>query len=90
MAQLLPGAGLVKAAPTFAADVLGADLRDGDGRRVLFVSGEDATAKTAVVELFDAAGFPVDLGDLVTGASMQQWGGPFPAHKLVRRPPPAP
>jgi hypothetical protein len=88
-AQLVPGARPVKSAHTFAAAILGADPRDRGGRRVLFVSGDDAAAKTAVVELFDAAGFfPVDLGDLVTGGSMQQWGGPLSGHNLVPRPPP--
>jgi 8-hydroxy-5-deazaflavin:NADPH oxidoreductase len=80
----------VKAANTFTADVLGADPRDGGGQRVLFVSGDDAAAKTAVVELFGAAGFfPLDLGDLVTGGSMQQWGWQLSGHNLVRRPPSA-
>jgi predicted dinucleotide-binding enzyme len=32
---------------------------------VIFLSGDDASAKAAVTELFDAAGFfPIDLGDL--------------------------
>ena len=39
------------------------------------------------MELFDAAGFfPVDLGDLVTGGAMQQFGGPLVGHNLVRFP----
>ena len=55
---------------------------------MLFLSGDDASAKAAVIELFDAAGFfPIDLGDLVTGGHMQQLGGPLPAHNLVRLPP---
>ena len=63
----------MKAANTFAADVLGADPREGGGRRVLFVSGDDAEAKSAVGELFDAAGFfPIDVGDLVTGGGMHR------------------
>jgi len=78
----------VKAANTFAADVLGADPHDAGGRRVLFVSGDDAQAKRAVVEFFDVAGFlPIDIGDLVT-SGMQQWGGPLAGHNLVRIPAP--
>lgn len=89
VAQLVPGARLVKAANSFAADVLGADPRDAGGRRVLFASGDDAEAKTAVMELFDAAGFfPIDIGDLVTGGRLQQWGGPLAGHNLVRIPAP--
>ena len=74
IADLVPGARLVKAANTLAAEVLGADP-DAGGRRVIFLSGDDAPAKAAVVELFDAAGFfPIDLGALVTGGRMQQLG----------------
>ena len=89
VAQLVPGARVVKAANTFAADVLGADPREAGGRRVMFVSGDDAEAKSAVGELFDAAGFfPIDIGDLVTGGGMQQAGGPLAGHNLVRIPAP--
>jgi len=88
VADLVPGARVVKAANTLAAEVLGADPHDAGGRRVIFLSGDDAPAKTAVVELFDAVGFfAIDLGDLVTGGRMQQIGGPLPAHNLVRLPP---
>jgi predicted dinucleotide-binding enzyme len=87
--QLVPGARLVKAANTSAADVLGADPREAFGRRVMFVSGDDAEAKRAVGELFDAAGFfPIDIGDLVTGGAMQQAGGSLAGHNLVRMPAP--
>jgi predicted dinucleotide-binding enzyme len=89
VAQLVAGARLVKAANTFAADVLGADPREAVGRRVMFVSGDDAEAKRAVGELFDAAGFfPIDIGDLVTGGAMQQAGGSLAGHNLVRIPAP--
>ena len=88
VAELVPGARLVKAANTLAANVLGADPHEAGGRRVVFLSGDDAAAKAAVSELFDAAGFlPIDLGDLVTGGRMQQVGGPLPSHNLVRLPP---
>jgi predicted dinucleotide-binding enzyme len=89
VAQLVPGARVVKAANTLAADVLGADPRDAGGRRVLFVSGDDAQAKSAVEELFDAAGFfPIDIGELAPGGAMQQAGGPLAGHNLVRMPSP--
>jgi predicted dinucleotide-binding enzyme len=88
VADLVPGARLVKAANTLAAADLAADPHEAGGRRVIFLSGDDALAKAAVVELFDAAGFfPIDLGDLVTGGRMQQLGGPLPSHNLVRLPP---
>jgi predicted dinucleotide-binding enzyme len=89
VAQLVPGARVVKAANTLAADVLGADPRDAGGRRVLFVSGDDPDANGAVGELFDTAGFvPIEIGDLVTGGRMQQAGGPLAGHNLVRMPAP--
>jgi predicted dinucleotide-binding enzyme len=88
VAGLVPGAHVVKAANTLGAQVLASDPHEAGGRRVLFVSGDDAAAKAAVVELFDAAGFfPIDLGNLVTGGRMQQIGGPLPSHNLVRLPP---
>jgi 8-hydroxy-5-deazaflavin:NADPH oxidoreductase len=87
VAELVPGAWLVKAANTLGADLLGADPGAAGGRRVLFVSGDHDRAKAAVMDLFDAAGFfPVDLGDLVAGGRMQQFGGPLSGHDLVRLP----
>jgi predicted dinucleotide-binding enzyme len=88
VAGLVPGAQLVKAANTLAANVLSADPHEAGGRRVIFLSGDDAPAKAAVAGLFDAAGFfPIDLGGLVTGGRLQQVGGPLPSHNLVRLPP---
>ena len=89
VAKLVPGARVVKTANHFAADVLGADALDNGGRRVLFVSSDDADAKSRVVEVFEAAGFaPIDLGGLVAGGAMHQWGGPLAGHNLVRIPAP--
>lgn len=85
VADLVPGARLVKAANTLRAQVLAADPREAGGHRVIFLSGDDTGAKATVTELFDAAGFfAIDLGDLVTGGRMQQYGGPLSAHNLVR------
>ena len=87
VAELVPGARLVKAANTLPTALLGADPQEAGGRRVLFLSGDDAAGKAAVSELFDAAGFSViDLGDLATGGRIQQVGGPLPGLNLVRLP----
>jgi len=87
VADLVPGANLVKAANTLGAEVLGADPHEVGGRRVIFLSGDDAQAKAAVVELFDAAGFfTIDLGGLLAGGRMQQLGSPLASHNLVRLP----
>jgi hypothetical protein len=89
VAGLVLGARVVKAANTLAAEILGGDPREAGGRRVMFLSGDDAGAKRAVGELFDAAGFfSIDIGDLVTGGAMQQAGGPLARHDLVRLPAP--
>src|SRR5438876_299881 len=57
VAELVAGARVVKAANTLGAEVLGSDPREAGGRRVIFVSGDDADAKSAVASLFEDAGF---------------------------------
>ena len=87
VADLVPGARLVKAANTLRAETLAADPQEVGGQRVLFLSGDDVGAKAAVTELFEAAGFfAIDVGDLATGR-LQQPKAPLSAHNLVRLPP---
>jgi predicted dinucleotide-binding enzyme len=75
----------VKAANTLVAAVLGADPHEAGGRRVIFLSGDDAGAKSEVAALFDEAGFAViDLGGLHDGGEMQQVHGPLAGVNLVR------
>jgi predicted dinucleotide-binding enzyme len=86
VADLVPGARLVKAANTLPAAVLAADPHEGDGRRVLTLAGDDDEAKAKVAEFFDAAGFAtIDLGGLVAGGRLQQApDGAFPTLNLLR------
>jgi 8-hydroxy-5-deazaflavin:NADPH oxidoreductase len=85
VADLVPGARVVKAANTIGADVLGSDPQHAGGRRVIFVSGDDADAKADVVALFQDAGFAaIDLGDLATGGAMQQIHHPLAGVNLIR------
>ncbi len=85
VADLVPGARVVKAANTLGAGVLGSDPQEAGGRRVIFLSGNDADAKSAVVSLFEGAGFAaIDLGDLATGGVMQQIHHPLAGLNLVR------
>jgi 8-hydroxy-5-deazaflavin:NADPH oxidoreductase len=85
VADLMPGARVVKAANTLAAPVLGEDPCQAGGRRVIFISGDDAPAKDAAGALFGDAGFYViDLGTLVEGGRLQQVGGPLSGHNLIR------
>jgi predicted dinucleotide-binding enzyme len=85
VAGLVAGARVVKAANTLGADVLGSDPHEAGGRRVIFISGDDADAKADVVALFGDAGFAViDLGDLATGGAMQQIHHPLAGLNLIR------
>jgi 8-hydroxy-5-deazaflavin:NADPH oxidoreductase len=87
VAELVPGARVVKAANTLQAAVLGSDPNVAGGRRVIFLSGDDDDAKSEASELFEDAGFsPVDLGALATGGAMQQVGGPLAGVNLIRLP----
>ena len=85
VADLVQPAPVVKTANTLVAALLAADPQEAGGRRVIFLSGDDTDAKSAVVALFEAAGFsPIDLGGLSAGGSMQQVGGPLAGVNLIR------
>jgi 8-hydroxy-5-deazaflavin:NADPH oxidoreductase len=65
--------------------VLGSDPQEAGGRRVIFVSGDDADAKSAAASLFEDAGFAaIDLGNLATGGAMQQLHHPLAGLNLIR------
>ena len=85
VADLVPGARVVKAGNTLGADVLGSDAQEAGGRRVIFVSGDDSDAKADVVALFQDAGFAaIDLGELVTGGAMQEIHHPLAGMNLIQ------
>jgi predicted dinucleotide-binding enzyme len=86
VASLAPGARVVKALNTLTVANLSADPREAGGRRVLFVSGDDASAKQEVVRVLDRIGFAtIDLGSLAIGGALQQFpGGPLPVHNLIK------
>ena len=85
VADLVAGARVVKAANTLGADVISSDPHEAGGRRVIFVSGDDADRKAEVVALFQDAGFAaIDLGDLATGGAMQQIHHPLAGVNLIR------
>jgi predicted dinucleotide-binding enzyme len=87
VAELVAPARVVKAANTLAAELLASDPQHGDGRRVLFISGDDAPAKADVSALLEDGGFSViDLGSLDVGGRAQQVGGPLARHNLIRLP----
>jgi len=85
LAGLVPVARVVKAANTLGAAVLGSDPHEAGGRRVIFLSGDDAEAKSEVSTLFEDAGFvAIDLGGLDSGGALQQLGGPLSAVNLIK------
>jgi predicted dinucleotide-binding enzyme len=84
VAGLVAGARVVKAANTLSAEVLESDPQEAGGRRVIFISADDADAKAEVVTLFQDAGFAaIDLGDLATGGAMQQIHHPLAGVNLI-------
>lgn len=84
VAALAPGARLVEAANTLPAAVLAGDPQVGEGRRVLFISGDDPGAKGEVAALLARLGFAaVDLGGLRAGGALQELGGPLSGLDMV-------
>jgi predicted dinucleotide-binding enzyme len=86
VADLVPGARVVKAFNHLRAEVLAGDPRSEGGRRVLLYSGDDTGAKSEVGALIDRLGFfGLDLGALAIGARLVQFpGGPLAVHNLVK------
>jgi predicted dinucleotide-binding enzyme len=86
VADLVPGARVVKAFNHLRADVLASDPREDCGRRVLFYSGNDSAAKAELAALIDRLGFAgIDLGSLAVGGRLAQFpGGPLPNQNLVK------
>ena len=73
-------------ANTLPAALLASDPQQGAGRRVLFMSGDDAAAKSDVSAILERVGFAIiDLGTLASGARLQQFpGGPLPTLNLIK------
>ena len=86
VADLVPGARVVKAFNHLRAEVLAGDPRSDGGRRVLFYSGNDGAAKAEVAALIERIGFVgIDLGSLAVGGKLAQFpGGPLPNQNLVK------
>jgi predicted dinucleotide-binding enzyme len=86
VADLVPGARVVKAFNHLLADLLIADPHAEGGERVLFYSGDDVRAKGEVAAIIAKLGFTgVDLGSLAVGGKLTQFpGGPLPAANFVK------
>jgi predicted dinucleotide-binding enzyme len=87
VADLVAPARVVKTANIYGAELLASDPRQAGGQRVMFLSGDDADAKSEVDSLFADAGFYViDLGGLREGGQMHQLGAPLAGQNLIRLP----
>jgi 8-hydroxy-5-deazaflavin:NADPH oxidoreductase len=87
VAELVAPARVVKAGNTLEAGVLGSDPAQAGGQRVIFLSGDDAEAKSEAGGLFKDAGFfVIDLGGLREGGRIQQFGAPLAGQNLIRLP----
>jgi predicted dinucleotide-binding enzyme len=86
VAELIPGAHLVKAFNTLPPRVLATDPKLAGGRRVIFFSGDHPRAKLEIGRLIDRLGFAgIDLGPLREGGLLQQPpSGPLAGLNLVR------
>jgi 8-hydroxy-5-deazaflavin:NADPH oxidoreductase len=86
VAEAAPGARVVKAFNTLPAAVLATDPAQNGGRRVLFLSGNDARANAEIANLIERLGFAaIDLGKLSEGGRLQQFGGALPILNLIKQ-----
>lgn len=88
VAQLAPGARVVKAFNTTGIPVFAAGLGEGAGEaNAMYVAGDDEGAKAVVSRLIaDIKGEAVDTGDLRTGGRLQGMGGPLAGHQEMLTP----
>lgn len=86
VADLVPGARVVKAFNHLLAGLLASDPHAEGGSRVLFYSGDNDSAKADVAALITKLGFAgVDLGPISIGGRLAQFpGGPLPANNFVK------
>ena len=84
VAEHAPGARVVKAFNSITMANFEKGPRQGEARRVLFVSGDDVASKETVQRLITELGYaPIDLGGLDDGGRMQQPGGPLAGADLL-------
>jgi 8-hydroxy-5-deazaflavin:NADPH oxidoreductase len=85
VADAVRGARVVKAFNTLPAAVLASDPAQHGGRRVIFLSGNEAGANSEIAKLIERLGFAaVDLGKLSEGGRLQHFGGPLPTLNLIK------
>jgi 8-hydroxy-5-deazaflavin:NADPH oxidoreductase len=78
VAELAPGARLVKAFNSIVTARFNEGPVKNGSRRVIFLSGDHSEPKRFIKELIKSFEFePIDLGGLATGGRLQQAGGPL-------------
>ena len=82
IASYAPGARVIKALNTIVVKWI-QDYSEKKPKSVLFLSGDYADAKRKLARALEETGFvPVDLGGLIDGGKLQQFGGPLNALHL--------
>ncbi|OYD83720.1 NADPH-dependent F420 reductase [Azospirillum brasilense] len=85
VAEAVPGARVVKAFNTLPAAVL-AKAPQENGRRVLFLSGDDNGANAEIAGLIELLGYaPITLGRIAEGGRLQEFGGALMVHSLIKQ-----
>ena len=85
VARAFRGAALVKTFNQLPAKLLAQEPRAGGGRRVMFVSGDDAGASATAAALAETLGFAaIDLGALADGGALLGMQGPLILQNLVK------
>lgn len=85
VAATIPGAHVVKAFNTLFYKILALDPKEGNGKRVIFISGDHPEAKLAVSIVIEQLGFAViDLGNLAHGSKLQQAKGAVATLNLIK------
>lgn len=85
ISEQIPEAKVVKAFNTLMAATLDADPADGNGKRVIFFSGDHQDAKETVGEIIAKLGFAgVDLGDLKQASPITEFAKPLSGLNLIK------
>ena len=83
VAEAVSGARVVKAFNTMAAAALASNPAEAGGRRVIFISSDDADAIATVSTLCERLGFyPINLGRISECGRLQQFWRTFSLRKI--------
>jgi 8-hydroxy-5-deazaflavin:NADPH oxidoreductase len=87
VAEVLPGARVVKAFNQLPARTLAAQVPDGQGRRVVFIASDLAGASADIAKLAEALGLSaVELGEIGEGGRLIQYRNALVLRNLTEQP----